>query len=1143
MKKRICAVLSVAMLLTMTNIVFGLGAADTLVDQVDAGVIESYTESTETINQPDAGYSSGVWMAMKPGQVVSYNPTTFSVLFVMMGYYSDGYRSQVGLSNETLPLDESFFEGLEKTLQNAKQNGVMVGLRFRYDDAGKKNPEPATWEQLMGHLKQIHDSGLLEKYKDVLSYVETGTVGAWGEQHSGRYTTNAYVAKLTDAYLDMVPDSIQVSVRKPAYFLAWLQLVTGKNITKLKMYNDGQVALTAEQQAKADRVGLYNDGYMGSDSDLGTFLGLGESTTAANRQEGLRWLFGNHRAAYGGEYSGDYKLTLQYPTWQPINAIPEMYYSHVWNINRNVYVNKNETELFDTLEEAEAKKAEVEGWYTKGGLSASDAAAQIVQQDGKYQLTYQFIGYDYYTFTEELAKAANEKIGGNADLSAYYGQNCYKFIRDHIGYRLVVRDSKMTGGTVQPGETVFMKLAIENTGFSNIIKEKQVEILLVNGNRVYSIEADDIDPRTWLSGQTANVQKTITLPENISGGTWQVYMRITPYNDLAGDDAKCGSIFANDGIFDNALGGNLIGSITVDAPAEEQGGFVDVRPAGLYYDKPTTYAADADNIQFVDRNYVFKNSGLYGFTIMFKVDGIAPGSEINLTRWSTNGTSVSGFQTHSFNYFFKNNATYGYGLTIKENGYYLLYCPFYSVGAYSKASEAGKTNVSSFKINDTSTQREDKNTLTSLNGNEATITPLGIIEGAVTSYDITFGQDGGSRYRGTYAFNNTDKSVTENVQLRKAKSVLELYTGTDPSSYTENEIAYDFKGWTTQENFEAGVVGEQQIAVGTMKLSAYYQVNLANSALNAYTATLTDGKDEHGVVYTLDPVTQTAVVGNGSSWANNAGFTGAKADAYIIPAYVIADGKYYDVVGIGENAFRSNQALKKLYIPSTVQTFAENGLGGLSGATTLYCYQESETENFAQENSFVYEVPSSRTVYAAAFKDGDGRTLDVKSVQSGQVVSYAGQTPGKTVASADATTVCQYRFTDWMPTLTTTVTKDTIFRAQFFTELHDMSWEIIKPATETTAGEKKGVCSQCGYETTVVIEPLKVGDANGDGFVNVADVIIFRRYLAQGAQEGTWDLTGYNLNALDVNNDGKLTQADLTLLTRYVQGWSGIILK
>lgn len=41
----------------------------------------------------------------------------------------------------------------------------------------------------------------------------------------------------------------------------------------------------------------------------------------------------------------------------------------------------------------------------------------------------------------------------------------------------------MTGGTLQPGGSLTTNLDIENTGFSNIIKEKQVELILVNGAR------------------------------------------------------------------------------------------------------------------------------------------------------------------------------------------------------------------------------------------------------------------------------------------------------------------------------------------------------------------------------------------------------------------------------------------------------------------------------------------------------------------------------------------------------------------------------------------------------------------------------------------------------------------------------------
>lgn len=1138
MKKLLSVLLSATLWLTMTGFIFTSSGEDALVDQVQAGVVSSYSESTQTINQPDAGYSDGIWMAMSPGKVVVYNPTSFSVLFVNMGNYSAGYRSAHGLSNETLPLDQAFFDGLEATLQNAKNNGVMLGLRFRYDDLGTPNPEPASWQQVLDHLQQIEDSGLLETYADVLSYVETGTVGQWGEQHGGLYTSKEYVAELTDVYLDMVPESIQVSVRRPLYFMAWLQRTTGQTVNRLKLYNDGDIVLTEAQQARADRIGLYNDGYMGSINDLGTFNDLGESTVEANRNEGLRWLFGNLRAQYGGEYSGNYGYTLQWTTWQPMNAIPEMYYSHVWNINGNIYKTQNKTENFATLSEAQARKTEVEGYYTTGGYEASVANAAVTEKtDGTYDVTYRYIGYDYYTFTQELAQAAAQRIGENMDLSAYYGLDCYKFIRDHLGYRLVLRDSKMTGGTLQPGGSLTINLDIENTGFSNIIKEKQVELILVNGTLSHVIPLDDVDPTQWLAGQTAQLNKTLSLPENISGGDWQVYLRISPANDSALDDAKCGSIFANEGIFNSEIGANLIGRITVNASTAAQGGFVDTRPAGMYYSQPVTYPADADNIQFINQNYVFKTSGLYGYTILFKVDGIAEGSEINLTRWSAGGTSSSAWQLHAFNFFFHNNPTYTYGKTLTENGYYLMYCPFYSIGGYGGASVAGETNVSSFKVNDTSTQREDKNTPTSLNGNAATITPLGIIEGAVTSYQIAFAYDGTHTYTGSYSFVNTDKKVSENVQFKTGSAVLDLYDGTAPVSYTESGIKYNPMGWTTQGGYSSGLVSSTQIAVGTLNLQPYYEVDLAGSGLNAHVSTLTGGKDEYGVTYTLNSETGTALVGNGSSWYNNSGFSGAYGDCYVVPAYVVSGGLYYEVTGISNNAFRSNTYLKDIYIPDTVTTFGAHALGGLAGITRIYCYQNSPAAAYAQANGFQFETAASRSLYAAVFKDGDGHVLAVQSATAGQTVTYTGAQPTKT---ADHTQTCDYLFTGWSPALTTPLSQDTVFEAQFDSQTHAFVFTMVTPATETTAGLKKATCSRCGYEQTITIAPLKYGDANGDGYINVADLIILRRYLAQGGATGSWDLTAYNLDALDVDCDANLTQADLTLLTRYIENWENV---
>lgn len=103
----------------------------TPVDQMSSGHLMSYHEVTDTLNQPDCGYTEGVWMTLMPGKETVYNPTSYSLLLVHIGHYSDGYRSTHGLSNETFDLDAAFFSGLRKTLKNARKNGVTVGIRLR----------------------------------------------------------------------------------------------------------------------------------------------------------------------------------------------------------------------------------------------------------------------------------------------------------------------------------------------------------------------------------------------------------------------------------------------------------------------------------------------------------------------------------------------------------------------------------------------------------------------------------------------------------------------------------------------------------------------------------------------------------------------------------------------------------------------------------------------------------------------------------------------------------------------------------------------------------------------------------------------------------------------------------------------------
>ena len=69
------------------------------------------------------------------------------------------------------------------------------------------------------------------------------------------------------------------------------------------------------------------------------------------------------------------------------------------------------------------------------------------------------------------------------------------------------------------------------------------------------------------------------------------------------------------------------------------------------------------------------------------------------------------------------------------------------------------------------------------------------------------------------------------------------------------------------------------------------------------------------------------------------------------------------------------------------------------------------------------------------------------------------------------------------------------------------------------------------HNGTVEITERVVGDADGDGVLNLKDVVVLRRMLAG------WE--GYSINDTnaDVDGDGKVTLKDAVLLERYLAGW------
>ncbi|MCM1133840.1 MAG: DUF4832 domain-containing protein [Ruminococcus flavefaciens] len=494
-------------LISALPLTMSTSAADTAMKDGNVSFGLSYTESTETINNPGAGYTSTIWAVCKPGSTPVYSPSTnLALFFIDIGNFSSGINGTTDddgnyTAGTDYDLDDAFFESWDTTLQNCRDNGCMVALRFRYDANGKDNPEPATFEQVLNHIQQIKDSGLLEKYSDIIAYVESGFVGKWGEQHGGKYTSLQYKAQLLEALLQAVPAPIPVTVRTPDIFAEWAGIKRADLADSELIDSLTESTYTSDVQANRYRVGLYNDGYMGSNSDLGTY---------ANREIETDWLHNQtYTSYYGGEFSGNISFAQQYETYLPENAIPEMYKTHLSYINSNIF-----------------------------------------------QL------YKDYTFSAEYDTVS-------ADNSAYYGQNVYKFMRDHLGYRFVVRKSEISAQTEQGGEAV-VNFEVENTGFANVIPSVQSYVILEKDGVYTLAETDDIDCHNWDSCTVSSETLNINIPDNIEPGDWNVYLKLNMGTEADIKNMTNRSIrFANENIWNGSLGANYMGSITVEESAEK----------------------------------------------------------------------------------------------------------------------------------------------------------------------------------------------------------------------------------------------------------------------------------------------------------------------------------------------------------------------------------------------------------------------------------------------------------------------------------------------------------------------------------------------------------------------------------------------
>ena len=218
----------------------------------------SYEESTEAIANPDQGFYRPVYVKMtEDGASYNQNIVNASTQLYHLRIDISAFSKAVNGSEDKL-LTDNALNGLEELLSFLKEREKSAVVRFAYDSGynGKANQEPAK-DVILKHIEQV--CPILNEYETTVTAIEAGLIGPWGEMHTSTIANAEHISPIIETFLTNTVN-LPLLVRTPKMIYNYL----GITLNDIDGY---EIAATD----KAYRLGIYNDGYLGSVNDLGTY--------------------------------------------------------------------------------------------------------------------------------------------------------------------------------------------------------------------------------------------------------------------------------------------------------------------------------------------------------------------------------------------------------------------------------------------------------------------------------------------------------------------------------------------------------------------------------------------------------------------------------------------------------------------------------------------------------------------------------------------------------------------------------------------------------------------------------------------------------------------------------------------------------
>lgn len=330
------------------------------------------------------------------------------------------------------PLTDTALSQLDAILAAWCDTEYSLLLRFLYDWDGRGlTSEPQDISIILQHMEQV--APVYNRYAPHILSLQGLFTGNYGEMNNTSYGTTEDMRRLAAKLAETADPSIYLAVRTPSHW---------RSITGAETY--AGLAATPDNPY-LHRLGLYNDGMFGNESDTGTYTDRSREEEIAFQNELCRTV------PNGGE------VIIENPYNDLDNAIADMRQMHVSYLN-SVY-----------------DPTVLDKWKTTP-----------YTQPGPYENA---VGYDY--------------------------------IRDHLGYRFVLRSTEIV-----PDYTLMqsvLRIAIENTGFAQSYRAFSFRLTLLNTETGETISIFPEEDSTCLaSGETTVLEIPLEL-ETYPAGTYELY--------------------------------------------------------------------------------------------------------------------------------------------------------------------------------------------------------------------------------------------------------------------------------------------------------------------------------------------------------------------------------------------------------------------------------------------------------------------------------------------------------------------------------------------------------------------------------------------------------------------------------------------